>query len=223
MAPYISWDERLAKYKYNKENGVRNSNGMNSWMSRQRKAKEDGTLSVECKEKLDNVGFVWTRSHRRPYDCDAWNENFKLLETHHSEKGNCRGPYDKLSASWVRNQRHLLKNTESLDEILRDRWARLNTLDFWELPREPPGNSENGLNPTVHASHTTASANSNSDSEMGQRQQRSSVVRITVSIIVTARFDGAINDNATQAYLDSISHAFSSLRTVLITGIRYVL
>jgi hypothetical protein len=201
MAPHMSWDERLAKYKYNKANGVRNGNGMNCWVSRQRKAKENGTLSDECKEKLDIVGFVWTRNHCRSYDCDAWNENFKLLEAHHGEKGNFLGPYDKLPASWVRHQRQMLKNKASLDEILRERWARLNTLGFWnatELPRKPPGNSESGLNPTVHASHTTASANSNSDNEMGQGQQHGGVVRITVS--VRDSMEQSIT-SATRAYL----------------------
>jgi Helicase associated domain len=196
MAPQISWDERFANYKDNKDYGVSNCNGMNCWMTRQRKAKADGTLSGERIEKLDSVGFVWTRTIRiRAYDCGAWNENFKLLEAHHREKGNFRGPYDKLPASWVHSQRQMLKNTESLDEIQQERWARLNTLGFWNataLQLQPSGNSDSDLDPTIHASHTTTSVNSNSESETRQGQQHSGVGRITVPVSAMARFAGEI-------------------------------
>jgi Helicase associated domain len=190
MAARISWDDRLAEYKHNKENGLSSSPGVNAWVSRQRKAKANNTVSEERKEKLNGVGFDWVVNSSREdlsrLHSHAWNNNFTLLEKHHSENGSCRGPYQgKLYSNWVHNQRRILNNKESLNEVQQERWARLNTLGFWnatELQREPSGNSGSGLEPTVHASQTTTSANSNSESEMGQGRQNSGVVRITVSL-----------------------------------------
>jgi Helicase associated domain len=194
-ATAASWDRRFAEYKHNKENGLPNGTygGLNAWISLQRKSHANGTLSRECKEKLDSVGFVWKASFRHDnyYKCDAWNNRFIRLETHRHEKGHCRGPYpDKQFEQWVINQRSTLKDKESLCEVQQERWARLNTLGFWSATKQRREPEESGLDAVVLASHANASEKSNSDSELGQDRQHSGVVRITVSGI--ARFAEAI-------------------------------
>jgi Helicase associated domain len=183
MKPH-SWNERFAEYKQKKENGITLRSTIRNWVSEQRKMNANGTIPREWKEKLDCIGFVWNPVYQpRPSDCDAWNNNFLLLEAHHREKGNCRGPYqDKLFKFWVYNQRTALKNKESLDEVQRERWTRLNTLGFWGATaqqRKSARSDDSGLDPTAHAA--AACANSVSDGEIGQGQRRTGMVRVTVN------------------------------------------
>jgi hypothetical protein len=180
-----SWNERFAEYKDKKENGLTLRSTIRNWVSEQRKMYANGTLPRAWKEKLDSIGFVWNPAYQhRPSDCDAWSKNFAILEKHHHENGSCRGPYqDKLFKFWVYNQRTALKNKERLDEVQLERWTRLNTLGFWgatEQQRESSGSDVCGLvDPAAHAA--VASANSTSDGEIGQDQQRNDKVRLTVS------------------------------------------
>jgi Helicase associated domain len=176
MAPPPSFEERVAEYKHIKENGLSiGSGGLSAWMYRQRTANADGTLSDERKEKLNSVGFQWIAiaEGRNPYDHDAWNNNFTLLEKHHLENGCCRGPYDdKRLGQWVKNQRFAFKNKESLTEIQQERWTRLKTLGFWgatELQGESPGSAGRGSDAALRASRATASADSRSSGKKGQR------------------------------------------------------
>jgi Helicase associated domain len=175
-----SWDQRLAEYKDKKENDLPMT-ALRDWVYRQRTANANGTLSDERKKKLTSIGFEW--SARAPHDHDAWNRNFTLLEKLHLENGCCRGPYgDNQFGRWVRNQRSLLKNKTILDEICQERWARLNTLGFWD---EQAGRHESDLVPTAHAAACARPA-SDGECETGRSQQRSGIVRVTVSVI--ARF-----------------------------------
>jgi Helicase associated domain len=187
MKPH-SWDERFAEYKQKKENGVTLRSTIRNWVSEQRKMYSNGTIPREWKEKLDGIGFVWNPSYQhRTSDCEAWSNNFELLKKHHGEKGTCQGPYqDKLFKFWVYNQRTALKNKERLDKVQLERWTRLNTLGFWganEQQHESSGSDESGLDSTAHVSHSTVSDNSASDGEIGQGQQRSGIVQITVSVM----------------------------------------
>jgi Helicase associated domain len=160
-----SWDECLAKYKHNNENGLPMLE-LRAWTYRQRKANADGTLSAKRKEKLNGVGFVWNANSQSQFDHDAWDRKLELLKTHHLEKGNCDGPYDdKQLLSWVQKQRSELKNKESLNEIQNDRWARLNALGFWAATERQRELQE---------------AMSNAR-EMGQCRQGSGAVSSTVS------------------------------------------
>jgi Helicase associated domain len=184
MAP-PSWDERLAEYQRNKKENLRSSGGQRGWECKQRKKYANGTLPDEQEEKLNSVGFEWVATHKYRYDCEAWNKSFKLLETHQSEKGNCRGPFSHtMLDDWVRRQRKALNDANDLNEIYQERRARLNTLGFWgdDEPQEgPPGNVESGLDETARDSHETASVGSQSDHDMGQGPSGSSIDRITAT------------------------------------------
>jgi Helicase associated domain len=205
MAPPIPWHDRLAEYKHKKDNDLPMGAAVRDWVYRQRISDADGTLSDERKEKLNSVGFEWITIAigRKPYDHDAWNRNFTLLENHHLENQSCRGPFQERRLEyWVHNQRHRLKDKESLNETQQERWARLDTLGFWdntgtEQQHVSQGPSDSGLDPTAHASRATTSVSSNSDGEMGQ--QGSSIVRVTVRVM--ARFAGELTSRATHAYL----------------------
>jgi Helicase associated domain len=186
MAPsrVTPWDDRFAEYKRNKEDGLANSYSMQQWAYKQLRLNANGTLSDERKEKLDSVGFAWNRLPCGvSYDCETWNENFKLLEAHHHEKRNSRGPFqDKQLEQWIRKQRYVLKDKESLNEIQQERWARLNSLGFWdgrEQRRQYPGSAGHGSRATLRASR--ASANAKSDGDMGQGQQGGCTASTTVS------------------------------------------
>jgi Helicase associated domain len=182
MAPrrHRSWDDWLAEYKHNKENGLASNSSLRTWVSKQRNSNENGTLSDGRKEKLDSVGFTWNRSGG--YDCETWNHSFKLMEAHHHEKGNCRGPFqDKQLEQWRRRQRDDMRGKESLNEIQQERWARLNTLGFWDAAeqRKSPRRAGRGSDAALRACH--ASANAKSDGEMGQGRRGSGIVSTTVS------------------------------------------
>jgi Helicase associated domain len=202
-----SWDQRLAEYKHKKENNLPMGAALGSWTYRQREANANGTLSRECKEKLDSVGFVWnaTDSSRFSVDHDAWNNNFTLLETHHREQGNFRVPIqDKPLYYWAYRQRSKLKDKESLDEVQQERWARLNALGFWDatdVQVETAGSDENGLFPTAHAAAACARPASDGECEMGWGQQRSGIVRVTVSVIARDLLNGAIHATRDQLKL----------------------
>jgi Helicase associated domain len=189
MAP-PSWDERFAEYQRNKKQGVVSNSGQHSWVHKQRKMYANGTLPDEHKEKLNCVGFEWIATPNHRYDCEAWNESFKLLETHHQKHGNCFGPFShrKLD-NWVQRQRSTLKRKKSLTEVQQERRALLNTLGFWdayESQFEPSAIVESGLDPTARASRTTTSTSARSDREMGQGPSGSGIDGIAANDVMVS-------------------------------------
>jgi Helicase associated domain len=197
----LSWDQRIAEYKHKKENDLPIGAVMRAWMSRLRTANANGTLSREYKEKLDGVGFEW--SVRAPHDHDAWNRNFAHLKKHHLENLSCHGPYDdKRLEQWVYNQRARLKGKTSLDEIYQERWARLNALGFWDatdVQFERTRSDESDLVPTAHAAAACARPALDGECKMRRGQQRSGIVRVTVSVIARDLLNGAIHLTRNQA------------------------
>jgi phage FluMu protein gp41 len=184
MAP-PSWDERFAEYKYNKKEGVQSSGGQRGWACKQRKMYAKGTLPDEHKEKLNSVGFEWNAAPNHHYDCEAWNEGFELLKAHLQKQGNCRGPFSQRKLDdWVRRQRKVLNDANGLNEVLQERWARLNALGFWEEvdpQKEPRRNVESDRDQTARASRASARTRERSDREMGQGPSGSRIDRITAN------------------------------------------
>ena len=104
---------------------------LDGWVSRQRSRKE--ALSIEDKERLDALGFVWDVLEQQ------WEEGYEALKTYQSTQGHCRVPQaHKTEAGyslggWVGTQRLSkealsIEDKERLDGLgfiwapLKERW-----------------------------------------------------------------------------------------------------
>ena len=131
-----AWEERFAELvAYQTQHGhCRVSFGypenpaLGLWVSSQRTAKREGTLSTERIARLDALAFVWD-SHKA-----AWDEQFAELVAYQTQHGHCRVsfgyPENPALGLWVSTQR-VEKRAGTLSE---ERIARLDALEFvWEL------------------------------------------------------------------------------------------
>lgn len=101
------------------------------WVSSQRKSYHRGTLCQDRREKLDEVGFIWTihSAYERDMSLSVskWRDMFAMLVEFHREHGHCLVPRfykDNKLRNWVWNQRTKLKkgripenHKKLLDEI----------------------------------------------------------------------------------------------------------
>jgi hypothetical protein len=139
------WDEMFsALQRYRAQHGhcrvPRNSAEhpkLAEWVRKQRKLWRRNTLKPTYVERLDKIGFVWTRE-------DPWESKYQALVEYQRTHGHCNvSTLDKEHASlgnWVRTQRGLRRRGELSEERIR----RLDLLGFsWlvvkgPLPAKPP-------------------------------------------------------------------------------------
>jgi hypothetical protein len=79
-----------------------------SWMSKVRQRQKKGTLSVDLKDRLDELGFIWdTRDHR-------WETRYAELKHYKQRFGDCDVPFawpeNTKLANWVGHQRAFHKS-----------------------------------------------------------------------------------------------------------------
>jgi hypothetical protein len=145
--------ERLAKYK--RENGncivPQNYNTdpeLGTWVANQRRLDKQKKVTLERKEKLDELGFVWAvwSAKEKPKKGTnsiaerKWEQMFGKLKEYKNKHGDCRVPYnfsqDTSLAMWVSTQRREYSQKSWYGEnrqIREDRKARLDSIRFsWE-------------------------------------------------------------------------------------------
>ena len=97
------------------------------WVSKQRQRQRDGTLSVDRKARLDELGLEWA-----PLDAN-WETMFAKLKRYKDEHGHCnvgRADGNRKLALWVTHQR-VSKNKGKLSSAYE---TRLDGLGFvWDL------------------------------------------------------------------------------------------
>ena len=102
------------------------------WVNTQRTAKAEGQLVPERKRRLEELGFVWSKS------CvDAWEEMFRQLEEFKEAHGHCNVPsrYEKNPklGVWVNTQRQ----AKAEGKMAPERERRLEDLGFvWRIQDE---------------------------------------------------------------------------------------
>lgn len=85
----------LVPWNYEEDKSLAN------WVSRQRQCKN--SMSLEKKQKLDNVGFIWIVRNKH-----NWTTMFESLLAYKLKYGNCRVPRsyeDKKLVNWVKRHR----------------------------------------------------------------------------------------------------------------------
>jgi hypothetical protein len=103
---------------------------LGQWVSVQRSAYKNGTISSERISRLDELGFNWGQridlSKTR-----TWDENFALLKSFKAEYGHCRVPqiykYDLQLGRWVASQRANYKKAS----LSSERISLLESLGFF--------------------------------------------------------------------------------------------
>ena len=110
---------------------------LGQWVSVQRSAYKNGTISSERISRLDELGFNWGQridlSKTR-----TWDENFALLKSFKAEYGHCRVPqiykYDLQLGRWVASQRANYKKAS----LSSERISLLESLGFdWGKTIDP--------------------------------------------------------------------------------------
>jgi superfamily II DNA or RNA helicase len=97
---------------------------LGKWVRTQRGCRQEGILSEERIQRLDQIGFVWD-------SLDAlWEQRFSELEAFKATEGHCNVPRDwsdnpQLS-TWVNNQRRYRKQ----NQLTEERIQRLNEIGF---------------------------------------------------------------------------------------------
>ena len=105
-----------------------NSIGLGAWVSTQRRSRDE--LSLERKERLGAVGFVWDPI------TEAWENGFRLFTAYKEEFSDCLVPVSYRDKSldlytWVNYQRM------NKDKLSEDRLERLNSIGFsWDPTQE---------------------------------------------------------------------------------------
>ena len=97
--------------------------GLAYWVSNQRQAAKEGTLSADQIERLNSIGFVWNSIE------DVWERRFLALVDYRHRHGNCNVPVnltDRELAKWVRVQR----SVRASGKLSEDRIRRLDDLGF---------------------------------------------------------------------------------------------
>jgi len=136
---YLS-DDRWARMfahlvEYQKQHGdtqvpssYRACNGLGGWVSNQRAAWWKGTLSEDCRARLDAIGFAWRGDYK--FHSERWERRFEQLVAYRQQHGNCRVPAkwreDIALGRWVHNQRAFKK----AGKLSLERIRRLEEIDF---------------------------------------------------------------------------------------------
>jgi hypothetical protein len=127
-----SWEAMFAELKRYRDahghcNVLRRENPeLAKWVGVQRAFNKTGKLSAARKERLDEIGFVWSALD------SAWETMFAQLKRYKDEHGHCNVPYDwpenPRLGRWVRKQR------AKKERLSRDRKSRLVELGItWEF------------------------------------------------------------------------------------------
>jgi hypothetical protein len=110
------------------------SPGLGQWVNRQREECRNGNLSLERKEKLDQLGFVWNTY------VSCWEETYAELEYYKQVHGHCNVPQKYTEtpglAGWVKQQRDDYRNG-NLKVERKSKLGQLGfvwnaTMSFWE-------------------------------------------------------------------------------------------
>ena len=102
------------------------------WVERQRRARKLGILTEDHFQRLDKIGFVWSRAG------EPWESKYAALVEYQQKHGHCRAhAIAKENASlgkWVRKMRYKRRQGKLSEERVR----RLDALGFtWSMPRRP--------------------------------------------------------------------------------------
>ena len=124
------WDALFGELlAYKAEHGDLNANwetGLGQWISHQRGAKSDSSLSEEKIRRLDEIGFVWSSFDSK------WDDWFNKLLAYKAAYGNLNVParWGDGLGTWVANQR----SNQKQGLMSEDRFARLDEIGFmWNL------------------------------------------------------------------------------------------
>ena len=126
---WMGWYNLLKKYKKREgdclvhQEHVEEGRNLGAWVSMQRIALRNGSMTSGCKEMLDKIGFCWDVRE------SVWQENYALLKKYKEREGDCLVPdrhveKGKRLGNWVNRQRIALRNgsmtsgcKEMLDKI----------------------------------------------------------------------------------------------------------
>ena len=128
------WDARLDKLKeYKAGHGgcnVPQSQGLGSWVSRQRTAYSEGRISRERIERLNEIGFEWNPRETMP----SWNERYEQLRDFKESHGDCNvnTVTGGQLGNWVRKQRQSYRD----GRLSQERIERLESIGFSWYPKK---------------------------------------------------------------------------------------
>ena len=105
---------------------------LGSWVVWQRRARKLGIITEDHLQRLDRIGFVWSRAG------EPWESKYAALVEYQQKHGHCRAyAIAKENASlgkWVRKMRYKRRQGKLSEERVR----RLDALGFtWSMPRRP--------------------------------------------------------------------------------------
>lgn len=138
------WDMQLEKLKsFKSENGHCNIFVHNNedprlvrWIETQRTTYRKGQMTEDRIQKLENLGFEWTRKNRvipsqtqpTPEQAEMWQASFEKLKCFHEDNGHCDCPPQEYPAldKWVRAQRMVYKR----NQMTQQRKESLESLSF---------------------------------------------------------------------------------------------
>ncbi|MDB4524163.1 Helicase associated domain protein [Akkermansiaceae bacterium] len=129
-----AWEESYQQLKtYSQKHGhclvPQHKTSLGKWVSRQRRAKAKGLLSLEKIKRLNEIGFDWDP------DKTAWEQNFQELVDYKKRYENCMVPQgwgDRKLANWV----NVLRRDMKKELIEPDRVKRLDDIGFVWNPME---------------------------------------------------------------------------------------
>ncbi|MDB4411573.1 Helicase associated domain protein [bacterium] len=129
-----AWEESYQQLKtYSQKHGhclvPQQKTSLGKWVSRQRRAKAKGLLSLEKIKRLNEIGFDWDP------DKTAWEQNFQELVDYKKRYENCMVPQgwgDGKLANWV----NVLRRDMKKELIEPDRVKRLDDIGFVWNPME---------------------------------------------------------------------------------------
>jgi hypothetical protein len=107
---------------------------LGKWVIGQRHNRQKGQLSEERKEKLDSIGFIWSK--KAMTDSQLWEFRFQQLVEYKSQHGDCNVPtqndQNPQLGSWVGTQRAFRKN----GRLSKERQDKLDAIGFdWKANR----------------------------------------------------------------------------------------
>jgi hypothetical protein len=107
---------------------------LGKWVIGQRHNRQKGQLSEERKEKLDSIGFIWSK--KAMTDSQLWEFRFQQLVDYKSQHGDCNVPtqndQNPQLGSWVGTQRAFRKN----GRLSQERQDKLDAIGFdWKANR----------------------------------------------------------------------------------------
>ena len=112
---WMGWYNLLKKYKERegdclvRNDHVEDGKRLGEWVSKQRGALQNGSMSSGRKSLLDDIGFCWDAKE------SAWQESYALLKKYKERNGDCLVPSEHVEeernlGKWVSKQRAALQN-----------------------------------------------------------------------------------------------------------------